>query len=92
MRGHGADQRLGIGGLGAAQNLFRRSGLDDLAAMHDRDAVGNLGDDAHVVGDEQDADAAAVGQVAQELEDLRLHRHVERRRRFVGDQEPGIAR
>ena len=59
--------------------------------MHDRDAVGDLGDDAHVVGDEQDADTALVGEVAEELQDLRLHGHVERRRRLVGDQELGIA-
>ena len=45
------------------------------------------GDDAQVVRDEDDRHAALVAQLLQELEDLRLDRHVERRGRLVGDQE-----
>ena len=55
--------------------------------MHDRDAVGDVGDDAHVVGHQQDAETALVGEVADKLQDLRLHRHIERCRRLVGDQQ-----
>ena len=41
--------------------------LDHLAAEHDDGAVGDLGDHAHVVGDEQDAHALLVLQLLDEL-------------------------
>ena len=59
---------------------------------HDDDAVGHLGDDAHVVGDEDDRRAELALQVADQLEDLRLHGDVERGRRLVGDQHLRAAR
>ena len=65
--------------------------LDDLARVHDRDPVAHLGDDAEVVGDEDDRRAGLVAQVAHQVEDLRLDRHVERGRRLVGDEQLGLA-
>ena len=56
-----------------------------------RDAVGDVGHDAHVVGDQQHAETALVGEVADELQDLRLYGHVERCRRLVGDQQLRLA-
>ena len=64
--------------------------LDDPAALHHDDAVGDLGHDAEVVRDEQDACAAPFLHLADEAQDLRLRRHVERGRRFVGNQQGGI--
>ena len=61
--------------------------LDDLAGVHDDGAVGDVGHDAPVVGDDQDRHAGGVLQVAQQLEDLGLHGDVEGRGRLVGDQE-----
>ena len=43
-----------------------------------------------VVGDEQQRHAEARLQILQQLQDLRLDRHVERRRRLVGDQDVGL--
>ena len=65
--------------------------LDDLARVHDRDPVAHLGDDAEVVGDEDDRRAGLVAQVAHQVEDLRLDRHVERGRRLVGDEQLRLA-
>ncbi len=62
-------------------------GFDDLALGHDADAIGEFADDAEVMGDEQHRHAVLVLQSAQQFEDLRLHGHVERRRRLVGDQQ-----
>ena len=76
---------LGIG----EQRLHRRL-LDDLAAVHHGDAVRHLGDDAEVVGDQHDARAALGLQRAHQVEDLRLDRDVERRRRLVGDEQLGL--
>lgn len=64
--------------------------LDDVPAVHDGDAVGHAGDDAEIVRDEDDGGVPFLLQILHQLEDLRLHGHVERRRRFVGDEQVGI--
>ena len=66
--------------------------LDDAPAVHDDDAVGDLGDDAQVVRDEQHPHADLAPQLVEQREDLRLDRDVERGRRLVGDQQRRIAR
>ena len=66
--------------------------FDHAAAVHDDDAVGDFGDDAQVVGDEQDAHADIAPQLVEQGENLRLDRDVERRGRLVGDQQRRIAR
>ena len=47
--------------------------------------------DAEVVGDHDDRAAEVLLQLRHQVQDLRLRRHVERRRRLVGDQQVGIA-
>ena len=44
---------------------------------------------AEIVRDEQQRQAEAALQVGEQVEDLRLHRDVERRDRLVADDEPG---
>ena len=72
---------------GAAKIASVERVLDDPAGVHDRDLVGDLGDDAEVVGDDHDRGVELALQALDQLEDLRLDRHVERRRRLVGDQQ-----
>jgi hypothetical protein len=89
-RGLGQLARVGV-------ELFRQrarrvAGLHHLAMAQDGDAVGHLGHHGEVVRDQQQAHAAFRDEVAQEVEDLRLQHHVERRRRFVGDQQLGLQR
>ena len=62
------------------------------AAKHHEHIVGDLGDHAEVVRDEDDRHAAVVAQLAEDFENLRLDRDVERGRRLVGDEELRIAR
>ena len=76
--------------LGLGEDVLGSAFLDDLAALHDVDALGHLADDAEVVGDEQHGHAHLALQLLQQLEDLRLDGHVERRRRLVGDQQVGL--
>jgi hypothetical protein len=64
--------------------------LDDASCVHDDDVVRRLGDDAEVVGDDDDRAAELALEPVHQLENLRLRRHVERRRRLVGDQEVGV--
>ena len=72
------------------QRVDRRA-LDDLAGVHHHHLVGDLGDDAEIVGDDQHRHAEPALQVLQQVEDLRLDGDVERRRRLVGDQQRGLA-
>ena len=44
------------------------------------------------MGDEDDRQPEALLEVLEQAQDLRLHHHVERRRRLVGDQQPRLAR
>ncbi len=76
---------------GGGEDLPGLAGLHRLALVHDDGAVGDLGDDTHVVGDEEDGHVLLLLQHLDELEDLRLDRHVEGGRRLVGDQQLGPA-
>ena len=85
----GGEQLLRIGVLGALENLFDRTRLDDLTLGHDEDAISKLADDAEIMGDEQHRHAMLGLQATKKIEDLGLNRDVERGRRLVGNQELG---
>ena len=72
--------------------------LGDPAEVHDRDPVADVLDDAHVVGDEDIGQAQLALELLEQVEDLRLDRHVERGHRLVAhdevrleDERPGDA-
>ena len=83
----GAEQAPRIGVAGIVEDLRAGAHLDDLAEIHDGDAVADLLDHRHVVRDEEIGDAEFVLQFAQEVEHARLHRDVERRDALVGDDD-----
>ena len=85
--GLGGEQRLRIGMLRVGEHVGHRPRLDDLAALHDDHVVGDAAHDIEVVGDEQHRHADLRLQVLEQLQDLRLHGDVERRRRLVGDEQ-----
>ena len=66
--------------------------LDDAAEIHDSDPACHVAHNGEVVADEQIGQAEAILQVAHEIQDLRLHRHVEGRGRLVADNELRIRR
>ena len=72
------------------ENSVGRSAFHNLAAPHDVGAVGKPANDAEIVRDEHDRHAEPFLEIGKEFEDLGLHRHVERRRRLVGDQHVRI--
>ena len=61
--------------------------LGDGTEVHDGDPVGQKADDREVVRDQQDGEAQTVSQVVEQLQDGRLHRHVEGRDGLVGDEQ-----
>ena len=66
--------------------------LDDLAEVHDRDPVADVGHGRQVVADEEIAHTEGPLQVLELVDDLRAHRHVERGHRLVQHDEPCIGR
>ena len=74
----------------AVEDVLHRCGLHDPTAIHHRDAVGESGDDAEVVADEDDAGMGLPLGDAQQIEDLGLDRHVQCRGRLIGDDEVGV--
>ena len=64
-----------------------RADLADLAEVHDDDAIAHVLHDREVVRDEDQREAVAGLHVLEQVEDLRLHRHVERRHRLVADDQ-----
>ena len=86
-RGH---QRLGIRMLRRGEQLFGRRGLHDPADVHHRDPRADVLDDAQVVRDEEIGEPESFLKLEQEVQDLRLDRHIQRRDGFVRDDQTGI--
>ena len=86
------EQTAGVLVLRVGEHRGRAAALDHPALAHDDHLVGDLGHHAEVVGDEHHRHAALVAQVEDQLEDLRLRRHVERCRRLVGNQQLRLER
>ena len=70
--------------------LVGRRDLDDRAEVHDRDPVGDVADDREVVRDEEVREVELLLQALEQVDDLRLDRHVECGHRLVGDHEVGV--
>lgn len=88
---HGGEKAHRVGVPGIAENLADRPFFDDPAGIHYRDAMGDFGDHAEIVGDKEHGHAALALQFEEQVENLRLDRHVKRRCWLIGDQQRRIA-
>jgi hypothetical protein len=61
--------------------------FDDTSAVHDGHAVGHFGHHAKVVCDEEQRQSQPAAQVSEQVENLGLHRDIQRRRGFVGNDQ-----
>ena len=84
-------QQPRIGMARRAEDRLGRTELDDAAEIHHPQPVRHVAHHRQVVADEQVGQAQPRLQVAHQVQDLRLHRHIERAGRFVADQELGLA-
>ena len=75
-----------------AVELLDRALLDELAEVHHADPVAEVLDDREVVADEEVRQVEVAAQVEQQVQDLALDRHVERRHRLVADDEVRLER
>ena len=89
---HGAEKAHRIRLCRAREERIDRGTLDSSACIHDHDVVGNAGNDAEVVGDDDDSGARLLLGDLEDIQDLGLDRHIESRRRLVGDDDLRIVR
>ena len=78
---------LRVGVAGRREDVPHRADLHEPARIHDADAVRELRHQAHVVPDEDDGRADLLLDLAERLQHLLLHDHVERAGRLVGDDD-----
>ena len=86
----GPDEAGCVFGFGIVEDVVDQTLLDDLAVLHHHHAVAEGTDDFEVVRDEEVGEAFLRLELAQQLDDLRLHRQVERRGRLVQEDELGL--
>ena len=73
--------------LASLEDLRDVTLLHNPPRVHDGDLVTDPGNDAHVVGDEDDRSAGALLKILDQVENLSLDGHVQGRCRFVRDEE-----
>ena len=84
-------QAPGVGMGGLIENFIGGAGLHDAPGVEDDDALGQSRHHAHVVGDEQHRGAAAFLHLADQVQNLGLNGHVQRRGGLIGNEESRLA-
>ena len=64
--------------------------FDDAAEIHDHHVIGDVAHDREIVADEEIGEIEPLLDVGEEVQHLRLDRHIERRDRLVEHQDVGI--
>src|SRR5690606_3802743 len=85
--GYRGNQASRVALLGVREDFVAGAAFDEVAAVHDDDAVGDFGDDSEIVGDEQHGCAVLVLQFFYQREDLLLRGDIKRGGGFVGDEQ-----
>ena len=85
--GDGLQQSLQIRMPRPPEDLLGRPGLHDLAVVDHHHLIGHVGDDTEIMGNQQHAHVELLLQLFQQTQHLGLDGHVQRRGRFVGDQQ-----
>ncbi len=73
----------------ALENVVTLAELDNAAEVHHRYSIAEMAHHRQVMGDEKVGEPQIILQIAQQVDDLRLDRHVQGGDRLVGDDEPG---
>ena len=75
-----------------AQHRSRRSQLHNLACIHHRQIIRHPIDNRQIVGDQQNRHPQLPLQIAQQIQDLRLDRHIQSGCGLIRHQQPGLGR
>jgi len=89
--GNAVEKSTGVGMLGGAENFFNGALLDEFSFEHNQNTIRKIGDDAEVVGDEEDRHAELIAEIAKEIENLGLDGDIEGGGGFIGDEKFGLA-
>ena len=87
----GGEQRPGVRMLRGIKHLVARADLHNVARIHDRDAVGYVGNHAKVMGDVDRRKLILLLQFADQVQDLSLNRYVKRGSRLIADEDFWVA-
>jgi hypothetical protein len=74
------------------QQIANGADFHQLPRVHHGDVIGQITHNPEIVSNEENGHAELLTQLAQQLDDLRLDRNVQRRRGFIGHQEFGLGR
>ena len=86
---NGVQQADSVGVSRCLVDLLHRSGFHHMSGVHHIDILAGARYYSQVMGNQHHACPRFVAQVAQQAQDLGLHRDVQCRRRLVGHDEPG---
>ena len=78
--------------IGRAEDLRDGPGFHNLTTIHHAHAVGDFSDDTNVVGDDDDAEIPLTTEFLDQVKDLFLDGHIQRRCRLIRDDQIGVAR
>ena len=83
-------QALTVFFLGRMEKLIDLGPLYDLPAVHHGNFICGISHHTHVMGNQQYRQLSGPGQVPDQLQHLLLNSHIQRRSRFVGNQDIGL--
>ena len=85
--GHARNQGFGVWVMWASEHRLGVTKFHDSTEVQHRNAVGDISDHAQVVRDEHVTNILARLQIHQQVQDVCLHRNVERRSWFVANNQ-----
>jgi hypothetical protein len=88
---HRAEKTPGVLVNRVGQQLAGGRLLNHLTRIHHGDPVRQLGHEGQVVRDEDHREAELLTQLVEQVDDLLLNGHVQRGRRFVGQDQGGVS-
>jgi hypothetical protein len=86
-QGDAAEQALGVGMAHLVEDLFDRTALDHDTGVHHVHPLAGLEDQPQIMRDVDHRGFELPGDLADQLDDAGLHRHVQRRGRLVEQQQ-----
>ena len=89
--GPAEQKRLSVAVLRRLEYSLHRTLLSDLAVAHHDHVIRDFADHGQIVGNEQHRHPPSLLHLGDQIENLLLNGHVERRRRFVCDQQLRLA-
>ena len=76
--------------FGRADDRFRIRRLHNPAQIHHHHPAADVLDDREVVSNKQVSDSQLLLQILQQIDDLGLHRHIQRAYRLITDEQPRL--